>query len=70
MSTTLTDVSSGPSTVPDSHEWPNESSLSDLHKAPPADPKLLLPVPKVLGQVLGLVLECVKVIMRKFGDYR
>lgn len=50
--TMLTDVSPGPSTVPDSQEL-NESLLLDLHKALPANPELYSLYLNV-GQVLGL----------------
>lgn len=48
----LTDVSPGPSTVPDSQEL-NESLLLDFHKALPANPELYSLYLNV-GQVLGL----------------
>lgn len=49
----FTNVSSGPSTVPDSQEV-NESLLSDLLKGPQlAKLEFLLLVPEILGQVLG-----------------
>lgn len=50
----LTDVPPGPSTVSDPSEKLSGSSLSALHKVPPADPECLLPGPKASRQVLGL----------------